>query len=95
MVVIEGMACGRAVVAHDIPGVRSVISDGEDGLLVRPGDPRDLAAAMGGLLRDPQRRRVMGERGRAKVEERYDWSRIIQRLEDVYQAALASGRSAH
>lgn len=85
MVLIEAMACGRPVLAHDIPGVRSVVSDGMDGLLARPGDMDDLLEKMRALLDDPQRRRMMGLQGRAKVEERYAWPRIVLRLLEVYQ----------
>ncbi len=88
MVLIEAMACGKPVVAHAIPGVRSVVRDGEDGLLARPGDVADLAAKIQALLDDPDRRREMGGRGRTKVEERYAWPRIIPRLVQVYEEAL-------
>jgi glycosyltransferase involved in cell wall biosynthesis len=89
VVLIEAMACGKPVVASDLPGVRSVVSDGQDGLLVRPGDAGDLAAKMQQLLCDPGRRQEMGRQGRVKVETKYAWSQIIPRLEQVYQTALA------
>ncbi|MBC7227274.1 MAG: glycosyltransferase family 4 protein [Thermoflexales bacterium] len=88
MVLIEAMACGRPVLAHDIPGVRSVVSDGEDGLLARPGDMADLVEKMQALLDNPDRRREMGLRGRAKVEERYAWPRIVPRLLEVYEEVV-------
>jgi len=91
VVLIEAMACGKPVVAHDIPGVRSVVTDGQDGLLVRPGDVDDLAEKIRMLLDDPQRRREMGERGRAKVEEKYAWPKIIPKLVSVYEEVLGSG----
>ncbi len=85
MVLIEAMACGRPVLAHDIPGVRTVVCNGEDGLLARPGDMDDLLEKMRALLDDPGRMRTMGIRGRAKVEERYAWPRVVLRLLEVYQ----------
>lgn len=85
MVLIEAMACGRPVLAHDIPGVRSVVSNGEDGLLARPGDMDDLVEKMRALLDDPNRGRQMGLRGRAKVEVQYAWPRVVSRLLDVYE----------
>jgi len=84
------MACGKPVIASNLPGVRSVVSDGEDGLLVRPGDVEDLAEKIQMLLDDPQRRREMGERGRDKVEEKYAWPKIIPRLVRVYEEVLAN-----
>jgi len=88
MVLIEAMACGRPVLAHSIPGVRSVVRDGEDGLLARPGDMDDLVEKMRALLEDPQRRAQMGRQGRARVEAEYAWPRIIPRLVQAYQEAL-------
>jgi len=90
MVLLEAMASGKPVVASNLPGVRSVVSDGQDGLLVRPGDAGDLAHKIGLLLDDPRLRREMGERGRRKVEARYAWPTIIPRLVGVYQEALAA-----
>ncbi|MGB9775688.1 MAG: glycosyltransferase family 4 protein [Anaerolineae bacterium] len=88
MVLIEAMACGRPVIAHDIPGVRTVVSTGKDGLLVRPGDMDDLVENMRALLGDPRRQSEMGQQGRAKVERRYAWPRIIPRLLKLYEEVL-------
>jgi glycosyltransferase involved in cell wall biosynthesis len=90
VVLLEAMACGKPVIASNLPGVRSVVSDGQDGLLVQPGDVVDLAAKVHGLLDDAPRRRAMGEQGRAKVEARYDWATIIPRLVRVYEEVLSS-----
>ncbi|MGA9349015.1 MAG: glycosyltransferase family 4 protein [Anaerolineae bacterium] len=90
---LEAMACGKPVIASNLPGVRSVVSDGEDGLLVRPGDVDDLAKKIQMLLDDPQQRREMGERGRAKVEAKYAWPKIIPRLVRVYEEVLASANT--
>lgn len=92
VVLIEAMACARPVVAHDIPGVRSVVNDSEDGLLVSPGDAAGLAESIELLLEGPRRRRRMGQRGRARVEEEYAWRKIIARLEHVYEEVLADGK---
>ena len=88
VVLLEAMACGKPVIASNLPGVRSVISNGQDGLLVRPGDAADLAGRIKVLLDTPHRRQEMGERGRAKVEATYAWPRIIPRLVQVYEKVL-------
>jgi len=88
VVLLEGMACGKPVVASNLPGVRTVVQDGEDGLLARAGDAEDLAAKLALLLEDPARCRAMGARGRAKVEARYAWPRIIEQLVGVYERVL-------
>jgi len=89
LVLIEAMACGKPVIASDLPGVRSVVSDGEDGLLVRPGDVNDLVEKMQILLGDAHHRHEMGTRGRKKVEEKYVWSKITPRLVQIYKDVLA------
>ncbi|HEX5415936.1 MAG TPA: glycosyltransferase family 4 protein [Chloroflexota bacterium] len=92
VVLLEAMASGKPVIASNLPGVRSVVADGEDGLLARPGDSDDLAANLRALLGDPARRRAMGERGRAKVEARYSWQRVGEQLEEIYEQ-VAGARS--
>ncbi|OQY46049.1 MAG: hypothetical protein B6242_08810 [Anaerolineaceae bacterium 4572_78] len=88
MVLIEGMACGKPVIASNIPGVRSVINHNQDGLLVEPWDVDDLKEKMETLLQKPEKRRVMGHKGRAKVEAKYAWSAIAMRLEYIYKGML-------
>jgi glycosyltransferase involved in cell wall biosynthesis len=87
VVLLEAMACGKPVIASNLPGVRSVVSDAEDGLLVRPEDVDDLAEKIEVLLDSP-RREEMGRRGRAKVEEKYAWRRIVPKLERVYEEVV-------
>ncbi|MGH2457603.1 MAG: glycosyltransferase family 4 protein [Chloroflexota bacterium] len=88
LALLEALACQTPVIASNLPGVRSVVSDGEDGLLAAPGDARDLADKIQSLLDDPERRHRMGALGRAKVVERYGWDRITARLEAIYRRVL-------
>lgn len=88
MVLIEAMACGKPVITSDLPGVRSVVSNGEDGLLATTGDTADLRAKLADLIDDSERRHAMGARGRAKVEARYAWPAIIPRLADLYEQVV-------
>ena len=77
------------MVASNLPGVRTVVEHGSDGLLAEPGSAASLAGAIGWVLRHEAKRRVMGLHGRAKVESRYDWRQIGRRLERIYGRALA------
>jgi glycosyltransferase involved in cell wall biosynthesis len=92
MVLLEAMACGRAVIASDLPGVRSVVSHGRDGLLVPPRNVDALAAAITAIARMPEEARMgMGLAGRAKVKREYDWARIGDLLESLYADAMTDG----
>ena len=68
---LESMACGRALVVTGNPGMEEYVDHGRTGLLVPPGDPDAMANAISELLRDPDRRREMGEAGRRWVLERF------------------------
>jgi glycosyltransferase involved in cell wall biosynthesis len=92
IVLIEAMASGKPVIATSIPGPRAVVADGVDGWLVPPGDPEALAARIVELGEDAGRRARMGKAGRRKVEGRYDWRRLAERLEGEYRIALGAGR---
>jgi len=78
------MAAGVPVVASDFPQVREVVRDSGCGLVVDTSRPADIAAAVNWILSDPGRALVMGERGRAAVEERYNWSTAADVLLSVY-----------
>lgn len=88
IVLAEAMAAGCAVVASDIPGYRSVVTDGVDGRLVAPGDPRRLAAAVGALLDNPSLARAMADQGRQTVTD-LDWPVVAARVRRIYLQALA------
>ena len=92
LAVLEAMGAGLAVVATDVPGHRDVVKDGETGLLVAPGDERALAAAIGALLDDPERRRRMGRAGRARVGRDFAIRPMVEKTAEIYRAAAASHR---
>lgn len=89
LVLLESMACATPVIASDLPGVRTVVSHGRDGLLAPPGDAAALSRALARILGDERRRQAMGQAGRIKAVTYYDWNTIGARLEDEYVAVLA------
>lgn len=95
VVLIESMACGTPVVATALGGVRTVISHGQDGLLVAPGSLRDLSLALASLLAlDPLDLREMGMRGRRKVLIQYAWDNVGDRLSEIMEAATSRHSNA-
>jgi phosphatidylinositol alpha-mannosyltransferase len=87
IVLLEAMAAGRAVVATDIPGYRSVILPGENAEAVPPGDVASLARVLARLALDPGRRAELARRGRARALE-FAWPRVTDRIEAVYRETL-------
>jgi len=83
--VIEAMAAGVPVVASDIGGVRDIITDGENGLLVRPGDADGFVAAVGRLLSDDTLRQRVIEKGREACRERFTVEMHVRAVEKIYQ----------
>jgi glycosyltransferase involved in cell wall biosynthesis len=84
VVLPEAMARARPVVATPVGGTAELVTDGETGLLVPPGDPDALADAIRGLLADPELRRRMGEAGRRRVAERFSAEAMTRRILEIY-----------
>jgi len=93
IVLLEGMAAARPVVASDIPGYASVLSHQREGLLVPPKDPQALALALVRLLADRELRTRLGAAGPATAD-RYAWPRIAGRVLEAYDRAAAGAAAA-
>lgn len=93
MVLLEAMALAVPVVATDLPGHRSVVTPGMDGLLVPRRDPDALALALARLLDDPAERRRLGGNG-LRTAARFGWDEITERLEAIYFDVAGAARSA-
>ena len=91
IVLAEGMAAGVPVVASDLPGYRAVLRNGEAGRLSPPGDPAALAEALYEVLQDAEERRRLAAAGIAAAAD-LSWARITDRIEEVYEDAVASPR---
>ncbi|MER6073925.1 glycosyltransferase family 4 protein [Streptomyces sp. NPDC001817] len=92
MTIVEAMRCGVPVVSTDCPlGPREIIRDGEDGLLVRPGDVDSIAEGLLRLIDDDSARAAMGAAARRNAE-RFDPAAIAVRYEELFRE-LGAGRS--
>jgi glycosyltransferase involved in cell wall biosynthesis len=85
---LEAMASGVPPVATSVGGIPEVIADGRDGLLVPPGDPAALAAALDKLLADAGLRADLGGRARARAAD-FDLVAAVRRTEAVYRRVVA------
>jgi glycosyltransferase involved in cell wall biosynthesis len=86
--ILEYMAAGCAVVATNVGGAGEAIVEGETGHLVNSGDDATMAARIVDLLRNPERRRQMGLKGRALVEERFSLQSRLLNTSALYQRML-------
>jgi glycosyltransferase involved in cell wall biosynthesis len=86
---LEAAACGRPIVASDIPGCRTVVNDGKTGLLVPPRQPEPLAAALECLILDPDLRGRMGKAGRERILRHFTQQQINKKTLEVYRLALS------
>ena len=88
LVALEGMLAGRAVVAAATGGLKEIVRAEKDGLLVPPGDPEALAAAIVRLADDPELRARLGSRASQEAVREHAWSEIATRTIDVYRRVL-------
>ncbi len=86
---MEAAACGRALVATDVPGCREVVQDGHNGLLVPPDDPVALAAALSRLAKDPANRRRLAANSRGMVVGQLCETAVTADIQALYRARLA------
>ena len=88
LVLAEAFATATPVVASNIPGYADVATP-ETATLVPPGDEAALTDAIAAVLDDEERRVAMGRAARTLAEERYSWSDVARRLEELYDRAAA------
>jgi glycosyltransferase involved in cell wall biosynthesis len=89
MVYLEAQACELPAVALDSPGVSQVVVGGQTGVLVSRDNGQALAEAIGALLRSPETRRKLGQRGRQFVIEQRNTQRNYQQLSNKLEEIAA------
>ncbi len=88
MVIIEGMAMGKPVVATKVGGPLDIVVDGQTGFLVEPGDLNDLAYAIRRILSENNLATVMGKNGKERVATLFTKERYARQIEEVYTNTL-------
>ena len=81
---MEAMSCGLPVIGSDVGGIKSLIQDGKNGLLVRPQDPQALSEAIVRLLKDRTGAKALGEEAKAFINENFSLERMVLQTERVY-----------
>ncbi len=82
--VLEAMACGLPILSCDVVGVADCLRDGENGLLVAPGDVPGLAAALRRLIEDEALRRRLAVAALEECRRRYGWEAVGAQIMGVY-----------
>lgn len=90
---LEAAACGRAIVATDVPGCREIARDGVNALLVPPDDAAALANAVATLARDSEMRHRFAAAGRRLVEEEFSATQIGKQTVAVYDHLLSRNQN--
>jgi glycosyltransferase involved in cell wall biosynthesis len=93
------MAASLPIVATRVGGIPELVKDGDNGLLVAPANPEELAHALQQMVDDPEESARMGQRGRARMEEQFTLERKILETEQLCYALLKhsshTGRAAN
>jgi len=87
-VLLEAMAMGKPVVASRVGGIPDLVEDGVNGLLVRPGNVKELADALKIMLNGKKLAEKMGNEGRERVKEQFSADAMVRSIEKVYREVL-------
>ena len=90
LVALEAQACGTPVIASWLPGVRTVVIDGETGILVEPGSVSEIVSALNRMTNESGWRMRLGKNARAHVEAHFRRENLLDRQIQIYQDVCAS-----
>ncbi|HEY2590517.1 MAG TPA: glycosyltransferase, partial [Steroidobacteraceae bacterium] len=85
MALLDAMAWRLPVITTPVGGIPQIIEPGRNGLLIRPGDIAELAAALQRLLADAGLRARLGSAARATIEAGFSLGASLERLAEIYQ----------
>jgi glycosyltransferase involved in cell wall biosynthesis len=90
IVYLEAWACSKPVIGARVGAIPEIIQENEDGALVDFGNVEDLSSKMAYLMSHPNLRQSMGEAGRKKVLEQFNWEKDILRIESAFKRARSN-----
>ena len=88
-VLVEAMAAGKPIVASNVGGIPDLVHHDHNGLLVPPGDEKALAAAILQLIDDPEKAKMLGQRGRERCHQ-YSVEAMVEKLDNLYENLFKS-----
>ena len=86
--ILEAMSCGIPIIATDVRGNKDLISNGENGILIPPRNPRKIAESISILLKDEKLRENLGKNARNTVIEKYTWDIIANKILKCYETLI-------
>jgi len=84
LVILEAMACGKAVVATNVDGIPEIVQHGRTGLLVPPENAQSLAEALITVYKNPKLREELGSHGKELASQEYSWQAIAEQYLNFY-----------
>ncbi len=88
LALMEAMACGLSVIGSDVGGIKSLIQDRYNGLLIRPADSRELSNAILELLQNPDKAKFLGANARNFINQNFSKDKMVLETEEVYLQCL-------
>ena len=94
LVLAEAMSAGTPIVASDIPGFRTVVSDNETALLAPPKNAAALASSIERLIKEPELGQRLAASAKKRVE-RFRWETVAEKVLSLYKEVLANNNTHH
>ncbi len=88
--ILEAMACGTPVVASNVGGIPEIITNGYDGILVKPGSPDTLANAITNILQDKSLYDQISKREKQTITKKFSWETNLPKYLNIYSDAINS-----
>lgn len=88
-VMVEGMSLGKPIVASNVGGIRDLIEDGKNGILVPPRDSNALRKAISRLIRNKKLAEGLGKIGKMEVYPDFDASTMVKKIDNLYESLLS------
>lgn len=85
MSILEAMAYKNSVISTEVGGIPQIITNNENGIIIKPGDKDELYNALKGLISNTEKRRIISENARKTVEEKFDIINNIEKLFLLYK----------